>query len=176
VFRLKESIHVDAPIERCFLLSTSIEIVRETIKLTPSVKTGLIHSGDMLWWSGMKFGLPAAHQTLITGYDRPNFFQDTMGHGMFKHFQHDHFFRFVDGQTLMWDIVRFSLPFGLPGREIGRRVVVPHVLDLLLKRFNLLKRIAEGDDWERYIPEDADRALAALKTIEVKSGIQPSWR
>jgi len=176
VFRLKESLHVDAPLERCFLLSTSIEIVRQTIMLNPSVKTGLIHSGDMLWWRGVKFGLPAIHQTLITGYDRPNFFQDTMGHGMFKHFQHDHFFKFVDGQTLMWDVVRFSLPLGVAGRVIGRNVVVPHVLDLLLRRFHLLKRIAEGDDWERYIPEDADRALAAEKTVELKSGIQRSWR
>lgn len=165
---------MDAPLERCFLLSTSIELVRQTIKLTPSIKDGLIQKGDMLWWRGIKFGLPAAHQTLITEYDRPNFFQDTMGRGMFKTFQHDHFFEYVDGHTLMRDIVRFSLPVGFLGHQVGRKIVVPHVLDLMLKRFYLLKRIAESDDWERYIPSDTDRLAAALETSAPKSRIQPA--
>ena len=178
MFRLKESIHVDAPIERCFLLSTSIELVRQIIQLKPvkGKTSGLIVNGDMLWWRGIKFGLPAFHQTLITRFERPEFFQDTMGHGYFKHFQHDHHFRFVDGQTLMYDIVRFSMPLGAIGRTLGKKVVVPHVLDLMLKRFNMLKRIAEGPDWEKYIPEDADRALAALRTVERRDSIQQGWR
>lgn len=176
MFRLKESIHVDAPLERCFLLSTSIDLVRHTIKLTPSIPHGLIKMGDKLWWRGFKFGLPAAHQTLITGYDRPNFFQDTMGHGMFRHFQHDHFFKFIDGKTLMWDVVRFSLPLGFAGQQVGRRIVVPHVLDLMLSRFNLLKRLAEGPEWENYIPSAADRDIASRDTVESRDGIQPGWR
>lgn len=156
MFRLKENIHVQAPIERCFLLSTSIALVEQTIGLKPveGKTTGLIINGDQLVWRGWKFGMPAMHETLITRYERPRFFQDTMGRGRFKTFQHDHQFDEVGGHTLMIDIVRFSMPFGPLGKAFGKKVVVPHVLSMMLKRFNLLKRIAEGSDWERYIVTD----------------------
>jgi ligand-binding SRPBCC domain-containing protein len=162
LFRLKDSIHVNAPIERCFLLSTSIELVRRTLRMTPvSGKTaGLIVSGDRLMWRGFKFGIPAHHETLITEYDRPNFFQDTMGKGYFKHFQHDHHFTFVDGRTLMHDIVRFSMPLGRPGREIGKRIVVPHVLDLMTSRFEMIKRLAETDGWKDVLTDPESQAAA----------------
>ena len=154
MFRVKESIHVEAPLERCFLLSTSIGLVEQTIGLHPRAggKTkGLIVGGDRVHWRGWKFGLPAFHDTLITSYDRPHFFQDSMEHGMFKSFSHDHRFDEVDGHTLMVDIVKFSMPIGPLGKAVGKAVIVPHVLSLLLRRFELLKRIAEGDDWESYL-------------------------
>lgn len=157
MFRVKESIHVHAPLERCFLLATNIALVEQTIGLHPRSRTGfktqgLITAGDRVLWKGWKFGLPSTHETLITAYDRPHFFQDSMARGMFSTFSHDHRFDEVDGQTLMIDIVRFSLPLGPLGKAIGKSVVVPHVLNLLMRRFQLLKRIAEGNDWQQYLP------------------------
>jgi ligand-binding SRPBCC domain-containing protein len=168
LFRLKESVHVNAPIERCFLLSTSIDLVRQTLQMRPvSGKTsGLIEPGDELLWRGWKFGIPALHETLITGYTRPTFFQDTMGRGYFRHFQHDHHFHFMDGQTTMWDVVRFSLPFGAAGHVVGKTLVVPHVMRLMESRFALIKRLAEGTEWRDWIPGEADRAIAELPTTE----------
>ncbi len=153
MFRLKENIHINAPIDRCFLLSTSIALVQQTIGMKPvsGKTTGLIEAGDQLLWRGWKFGLPAMHETLITGYQRPSFFQDTMGRGYFHSFQHDHHFEEVDGYTLLIDIVRFSLPLGPFGKAVGKHIVVPHVLGLMLQRFTLIKRIAEGPDWQRYL-------------------------
>lgn len=156
MFRVKESIHVQAPLERCFLLATNIGLVEQTIGLHPRAKSGfkaqgLIVGGDRVLWKGWKFGLPSTHETLITAYDRPHFFQDSMARGMFKSFSHDHRFDEVDGHTLMIDIVHFSLPMGPLGKAIGKAVVVPHVLDLLLRRFQLLKRIAETDEWKQYV-------------------------
>ena len=153
MFHLKESTHIHAPIDRCFLLSTSIALVEQTIGMKPveGKTAGLIVSGDRLVWRGWKFGMPSMHETLITGYDRPRFFQDTMGRGRFRRFQHDHSFEEVDGYTLLVDNVRFSMPFGPLGRLVGKHLVVPHVLELMLRRFALLKRIAEGPDWERYL-------------------------
>ncbi len=176
MFRLKESIHVNAPIERCFLLSTSIDLVRQTLKMKPvSGKTsGLIQPDDQLLWRGWKFGVPAMHETLITGYTRPTFFQDTMGRGYFRHFQHDHHFHFLDGQTTMWDVVRFSLPFGMPGRIAGKQIVVPHVLNLMQSRFALIKRLAEGDEWRSWIPEEEDRRIAGLPTEERSTAELPA--
>ena len=168
MFRLKESIHVHAPIDRCFLLSTSIALVEKTIGMRPvkGKTTGLIQNGDQVIWRGWKFGLPATHETLITAYDRPNFFQDTMGRGYFRSFQHDHQFEQVDGYTLMVDVVRFSMPLWGMGRQVGKRLVVPHVMGLLLARFNLLKRIAEGPDWERYIAGPAQPAAEIAAALD----------
>ena len=169
MFRLKESMHVNAPIDRCFLLSTSIEIVQQTLHMTPvsGQLSGLIVDGSRLMWRGWKFGMPVKHETLITGYDRPHFFQDTMASGMFKQFQHDHRFEEVDGRTLLVDIVRFSLPLGPLGKIVAKTIVIPHVLDTMLKRFELLKRLAEGDDWERYIVLPGESSVTSPLADEV---------
>ena len=173
MYRLKDSIHINAPIDRCFLLSTSIEIVAETLHLTPvsGQTTGLIVNGSRLMWRGWKFGLPAWHETLITGYDRPSFFQDTMASGMFRDFQHDHRFEDIDGRTLLIDIVRFNMRFGPIGKLMAKAVVIPHVLDTMQKRFQLLKRLAEGSDWERYLVNSSKGADSSPLAEEV-SGIQ----
>ena len=173
MFRVKESIHVNAPRDRVFLLSTSIALVQQILGMKPvSGKTsGLAVEGDRLLWRGWKFGLPALHETLITRYERPSFFQDTMGRGYFKHFQHDHSFEEVDGHTLLVDTVRFSLPVGPAGRLAGNLLVVPHVAQLLKRRFALLKRTAEGPDWEHYLlgsqaPTAPSHTTATLSRIQ----------
>ncbi len=142
-----------APLDRCFLLATSIELVQRTIELKPTEgkTSGMIVDGDQLVWRGWKFGIPAMHETLITGYERPAYFQDTMGRGYFEHFQHDHHFSFVNGRTVMHDVVRFTLPYGLAGRLVGRFIVVPHVVGLVKRRFALLKSLAEGEEWRQIL-------------------------
>lgn len=163
MFRLKESMHINAPIDRCFLLSTSIELVQRILNMRPvsGVTGGLVREGDRVAWRGMQFGLPARHHSLISRYERPHFFQDTMEKGYFAHFQHDHRFEEVAGYTLLVDVVRFSMPMGPVGQFIGKTIVVPHVLALMLKRFELLKRIAEGPDWEQFLPKPLESATVA---------------
>jgi ligand-binding SRPBCC domain-containing protein len=93
------------------------------------------------------------HESLITGYERPVFFQDTMGRGRFKRFQHDHHLVEIDGHTLLNDKLRFTLPFGWLGKVAARYVVVPTICRLLRHRMLLLKRVAESGEWRRYMPE-----------------------
>lgn len=170
MFFVKENTHIEAPIERCFLLSTSIELVGKVLGMQPvSGKTsGLIVDHDQLVWRGWKFGLPQMHETLITGYDYPHFFQDTMGRGRFRYFQHDHGFDYVDGHTLLHDTVRFSMPLGLAGRLVGRHIMVPHIRDLMQRRFAMLKQLAEGEGWREY--------LAHAEDLVAHSGISPAMR
>ena len=160
MFVVQDRITIAAPIDRCFLLSTSIEIVQQTLGMKPVRKesrktSGFVATGDQLLWRGWKFGLPQMHETLITGYDPPRFFQDTMGRGRFAHFQHDHRFTSIPGSTEateLSDEVRFTMPFGWPGRLVGRLIMVPHIRGLLRRRFRLLKRIAETEQWRDYLP------------------------
>ncbi len=162
-FVVRDSALLEAPIGRCFLLSTSIDLVQRTLGMRPSAKeskkaAGMIEAGDQLVWRGWKFGLPAMHETLITAYDRPNHFQDTMGRGRFARFQHDHWFEAGPGAagneaTELRDEVRFALPLGWAGAMVGRWIMAPYVRALVRRRFALLKQVAEGEEWRRYLPE-----------------------
>lgn len=157
MFVVSDKIHVNAPIERCFLLSTSLELVKRSLKMrlvdSRSTKArGLVVGGDRLLWRGWVFGLPQVHETLITNYERPDFFQDSMGRGRFKRFQHDHFFTEIGGRTLLNDKVRFSLPLGWVTKPLARFVVMPHISRMLRRRLELLKRVAESEEWSEYLP------------------------
>ena len=163
MFTVSDSIHIHAPIERCFLLSTSLELVGQVLQMRPveggSRKTaGLVAEGDRIEWRGWLFGLPQVHESLITRYERPDFFQDTMVRGRFKRFQHDHRFTEIDGHTLLVDKLRFSLPLGWPGKMVARQVMIPHISGVLRRRMLLLKHVAEGREWQRYLPEGIEEA------------------
>jgi len=54
----------------------------------------------------------------------------------------------------MVDKLRFSLPLGWPGKMVARRVLVPYISGLLQKKMMLLKHVAEGEEWRRYLPEE----------------------
>ncbi|WP_263382909.1 SRPBCC family protein [Granulicella arctica] len=155
MYIVKDSVHINAPIERVFLLSTNIELVRQTLGMRPVAgrTTGLVVAGDTVKWRGWKFGLPQMHTSVISGYEAPTFFQDTQLRGRFARFQHDHHLEWVDGYTLAYDKVKFSLPFGALGKLVARKIMVPHIAGLLANRFALLKHLAEGEGWREYLPE-----------------------
>ena len=159
--------HVHAPIDRCFLLSTSIDLVSRNLGMrlvTPS-KTNLIQPNDQLIWHGWKFCLPQLHETLITAYDRPNYFQDTMGRGRFKRFQHQHNFYEIGGHTLLHDKIRFSLPLGWVGDIVAQRIMVPYISRLLRRRLQLLKHVAETEEWRKYLPDQASNANPSTQKL-----------
>jgi ligand-binding SRPBCC domain-containing protein len=155
MYIVKDSIHINAPIDRVFLLSTQIELVRKTLGMRPVAgrTTGRVVAGDTVEWRGWKFGLPTRHTSVISGYETPVFFQDTQLRGRFDRFQHDHHLEEVDGWTLAYDKVHFSLPFGALGKLVAKQIMVPHIVGLLAQRFHLLKRVAESDEWRQYLPE-----------------------
>jgi ligand-binding SRPBCC domain-containing protein len=105
-------------------------------------------------WRGWKFGLPQHHESLIDGFDPPRYFRDRMLAGRFAAFAHDHFFDDRgEGRVRMRDEVRFTMPAGVAGALAGKLFLVPHVRRLLRRRLAGLKRIAESEQWRRYLPE-----------------------
>jgi ligand-binding SRPBCC domain-containing protein len=157
-FTLRDEMVVRAPVERCFLLSTSLEIVEITLKMRPmrGRTSGLILGGDKVRWEGWVFGLPQHHESLIGPFEPPVFFRDSMLTGRFAGFEHDHhFFDLGDGSVRLSDEVRFRMRLGWAGYLAGKWIVAPHVRRLLRKRFALLKELAEGDAWQKYLPETA---------------------
>jgi len=155
-FLLRDEIEVHAPIERCFRLSTSVELVQRELGMRPvgGRTTGLVASGDTVQWHGWQSGLPMFHVSLIDSFNSPIFFRDRMIAGRFATFEHEH--NFVDrhnGTVLMSDELRFTMPFGKLCEFVGTALLAPHIGALMKRRFALLKRLAECDEWKMYLPE-----------------------
>ncbi|HTJ29558.1 MAG TPA: hypothetical protein VL346_03625 [Acidobacteriaceae bacterium] len=154
-FRVHETITVQAPIERCFLLSTHLAIVREELRMRPvrGRTEGLVRDRDTIRWQGWKFGLPQFHESLIEAFDPPRFFRDRMIAGRFRSFEHDHAFEELgDSVTRLTDELRFSMPFGRLGELAGAMLLIPHIHQLMQRRFRRIKRIAESEGWQQYLP------------------------
>jgi ligand-binding SRPBCC domain-containing protein len=66
--------------------------------------------------------------------------------GIFKSFQHNHFFRPLGAnKTEMRDLLRFSMPLWLMGAMSERLIVRPRLKHLLLLRNRLIKETATVD-------------------------------
>ena len=161
MFTLKDSKQIAAPLDRVFRLSCSLAIVERELGMHPvsgrdSIRTeGLVTGADRIRWEGWQLGFWNYHVSLISAYEANRFFQDTMIAGRFRSFQHDHSFQAAGDVVLLDDTIRFSMPFGWAGRLVGRFIVAPHIAGLLRRRLALLKRIAESEEWRKYLPETA---------------------
>jgi ligand-binding SRPBCC domain-containing protein len=145
-----------APIERCFDLARSIDLHVASTGWTgeqaiAGITSGLIGSEQEVTWKARHFGVLITHTSRITAYDRPRYFRDYMVRGSFRRFYHDHFFEVRDGATLMKDVMQFSAPLGFLGSLAERLVLKRHMLALLARRNQQIRRVAESDDWQRYL-------------------------
>ena len=157
MIELKLQTTIEAPMERCFDLSRSIELHllgtehtgEEAVGGTTS---GLIGPGEFVRWRATHFGVRQHLASKITAYDRPRFFQDTMTEGAFRYMQHDHFFRECEvGRTEMKDHSRFAAPFPVLGWAAERMVLRRYMQTLLEKRNAILRQVAESDQWVKLL-------------------------
>ena len=158
-----QTIHLEtniaAPPERCFLLSLSIDLHMASTAQTREravggVTRGLIGAGETVTWRGRHFGVMLEHETKITEYERPTYFQDAMLRGAFRSFVHDHYFEPAgENDTLMRDILRFSAPFGPLGRLAEVMVLRGYLRRFLIARNEMIRRTAEGPQqvWAKFI-------------------------
>ena len=150
-------LHVDAPSERCFDLSRSIDLHAHSLGHTRErpvggILTGLIGMGESVTWQATHFGIRQRLTSRITAYDRPHHFRDSMVSGAFRRFDHDHFFE-GDGRggTVMREVFDFDAPFGLIGRIVERMFLARYMSELLIGRSAGVKRIAESEAWPQYL-------------------------
>ncbi len=146
---------MDAPVERCFKLAASIDlhlVTAEAIGETAvdGVTSGLIGAGEMVTFEGRHFGLRLSHTSRIDGWRPYSYFRDVMVDGSFARFEHEHHFAAMDDGTRMRDEIRFAAPYGLMGRT-AEKVLKRHFMKLLKRRNALIKRVAESEEWRRYL-------------------------
>lgn len=153
---LEEITIIHAPRKRCFDLSRSIDLhllsTERTGERAVAGKTsGMIGLGERVTWRAKHLGVWQELTSEITALDSPSYFRDTMVRGAFRSFEHDHYFTQLDSEmTEMKDVLRFAAPIPLLGR-ISEIFLQPYLSRFLRERNEVLKNVAEGNDWRRFV-------------------------
>jgi len=139
---------INAPIEKVFDLSRSIDLHMESTKQTgekaiAGKTSGLIELGETVTWRAKHFGIWQTLTSRITEFDQPNLFVDEMLSGAFKSFKHEHHFTALDDQTIMKDIFEFESPMGIIGKIFNKVILTSYMTKLLVKRNRVIKEVAE---------------------------------
>jgi ligand-binding SRPBCC domain-containing protein len=144
---------VRASPERCFDASRDLDLhlssmVHTDERAVAGRTSGLIALGEEVTWEGRHFGIRQRFTSRITGFDRPRWFQDSMVHGAFHSFVHDHRFEAVPEGTRMTDVLTFRSPLGFLGALVDRLVMTSYLRRLLTTRNQALQAALESrQEW-----------------------------
>jgi ligand-binding SRPBCC domain-containing protein len=147
---------IEAPLERCFDLSRSIDFHKHSVSSTQEqavggVTSGLIGLGQHVQWRAQHFGLWLHMTVAITEMKRPSHFQDVMISGPFRYFRHNHTFTQQGRNTLMIDRLEFASPVWVLGSLVDILVLRSHFKNFLQRRNVALKAAAELDQWRDFL-------------------------
>lgn len=150
---------INAPAERCFLLSLSVDLHKGSTaqtneKAIAGVTSGLMKLNDVVTWEAKHFGIVQHFTSKISVYEKPNYFVSEMQKGAFKKFYHQHIFKGDGTDCIMTDELELEAPMGFLGKIAMRLAVKDHIESLLIKRNEFIKQIAEGNDWRKYLTQD----------------------
>ncbi len=154
IIKLETIIH--APIERVFDLSRSVDLHADSMshtneKAIAGITKGLINLGETVTWEATHFGIRQRLTSKITVCEHPSRFSDTMVSGAFKRFDHDHFFEESDGKTVMRDVFDYDSPLGFLGKIADFLFLENYMKKMLTIRNDLIKQVAESDEWRKFI-------------------------
>jgi hypothetical protein len=160
MIQLEEVTIIEAPIERCFDLSRSVEVhlvgnihSGEQALALGGVTTGLVELSQQVTWRARHFGVWQNLTSQLTAMQRPAYFQVTMVKGIFRSMLADHLFRTLpSGATEMNDLFFVAAPLPLLGPLAETLFLRRYMLALLRERNAVIKRIAESSDWSQYLP------------------------
>jgi len=160
MIRLEETTIIEAPIERCFDLSRSVEVhllsnvhSGEQALAVGGVTSGLVGLFGEVTWRARHFGIWQNLTNKITAIESPYYFQVTMVRGIFRSMQADHLFASLEsGGTEMKNILSVAAPLPLLGLIAEALFLRRYMLALLRERNTVIKRIAESSEWEQYLP------------------------
>ena len=147
---------IRAPIERCFLLSLSVDLhVLSTNgtneKAIAGVTSGIMKMGDTVTWRAKHFGIYQKLSTKISAYQSPNYFVDEMVKGAFKKIYHQHIFHPNGIGTVMTDVFDFEAPLGFIGKLFSKNILKNYMEKFLEQRNQTIKKVAEGEEWKKLL-------------------------
>jgi ligand-binding SRPBCC domain-containing protein len=147
---------IDAPIERCFNLSTSIDLHKISASKSKEqaidgVTDGLIRLNETVTWKAKHFGFWHRMKVKITEYSNPTHFTDEMIDGSFKFMKHKHEFKNQGDQTIMIDTFEFASPLGIIGKIVDKLILRNYMTKFLIERNKVIKEFAETDKWKQVL-------------------------
>lgn len=153
---------INAPINRCFELSTSIDLHKISASKSKeeaiSGRTeGLIVLNETVTWRAKHFGIWHTMEVKISEYDRPIYFIDEMVEGTFKFMKHKHEFRQEGNRTIMIDHFDFASPLGVLGKVVDKLILRRYMRNFLLERNQIIKEFAETDKWKQVLKMKNER-------------------
>ena len=119
------------------------------------VTSGLIGLDQRVTWEATHFFIRQRLTVEITQFDQPNHFRDSMVKGIFKHFDHDHYFEETNSGTRIRDIFTYSSPYGVLGNIANVLLVHRHLGILLETRNQIIKQVAESGEADRFLEMDS---------------------
>jgi ligand-binding SRPBCC domain-containing protein len=149
---------INAPVERCFLLSLSVDLHQLSTEETneraiSGVTKGLMKLNDVVTWRAKHFGIYQNLTTKISAYDAPKYFVSEMVKGAFKKMHHQHLFEWTGNETIMTDIFVFKVPLGMLGELFSKYVLKNYMQGFLIKRNDTIKQVAESSEWQQLLNE-----------------------
>jgi len=154
--RIELITHIQAPVERCFDLSRSIDLHLHSTPLThekaiAGKTSGLIGMNETVTWQAKHFGTFRKLTVKITAFNSPSFFEDAMVKGDFKFMHHRHYFIEQGDDTIMKDFFEFEAPYGFIGRVAEKLFLKNYMINLLRKRNEVIKQVAESEQWYKFL-------------------------
>lgn len=153
---IKLETKINAPVERVFDLARSIDLHQDSMskyaeKAVAGVTSGLIKMDETVTWEATHFFVRQNLTSKITAFDRPKYFRDSMVSGVFERFDHDHYFEETGAETLIRDVFDYDSPLGILGNIADFLLVESHLREMLEERNALIKRVAESEEWRKFI-------------------------
>lgn len=150
---------IDAPRERCFLLSLSVDLQMLTAKAAGEKAvggktTGVLELGDSITWLAKHFGIYQKVTSMIVKYKYPEFFCDRMMKGPFNSYRHEHYFVNSGDRTVMKDLILFESPGSMYGKLVNKIILKNYMDNFLEKRNKVIKMFAESDRWKNVLQEN----------------------
>lgn len=154
--KIVTTVEINAPIERAFDLSRSIDFhaftqANRAEKAIAGRSSGLIEYGETVTWRAKHFGISQLLKVKITKFDRPYSFRDTMLKGAFKRFDHDHIFESSNGVVKMTDIFDYDSPLMFLGKIFDALVLENYMREFSIQRNNEIKKALENGEWKKFL-------------------------
>jgi ligand-binding SRPBCC domain-containing protein len=160
MIHFEETTLIDAPIDRVFDLSRSVEVhllanvhEGEQALAMGGVTLGLVGLGEQVTWRAKHFGLWHELTSKATVVKPPTHFQVTMVKGIFRSMQADHLLHSLpSGATELRDLFTIAAPLPILGLIAEALFLRRYMIALNRERNAVIKQLAESDDWQRYLP------------------------
>lgn len=139
---------IHAPIKACFDAARSVDAhllstAGTNEKVIAGRKTGFFETGDIVTWQARHLGIRQRLTVQIGRMNVPTFFEDKMLKGAFKSMHHEHYFTEENNATVMVDIFRYEVPFGIIGVLFDRIYLKGYMKRFLETRNLMLKQMLE---------------------------------